>query len=63
MARLISKIETCIFNPDEVEKILCLREQLAVILGNLKALNDKFINLNENAEGIESVNEIYYRIL
>ena len=27
VARLISKIETCIFNSDKVEKILCLKEQ------------------------------------
>ena len=60
MTRLISKIETCIFNSDKVEKILCLKEQLAVTLEKLKAVNNKFISLNENAEDIESANEIYF---
>ena len=63
MTRLISKIETCIFNSDKVKKILCLKEQLAVILEKLKAVNSKFISLNENAEHIESANEIYSRVL
>ena len=63
MTRLISKIETCIFNSDKVKKILCLKEQLAVILEKLKAVNSKFISLNENEEHIESANEIYSRVL
>ena len=60
VTRLISKIETCIFNSDKVGKILCLKEQLAVILEKLKAVNNKFVSLNENAEDIESANEIYF---
>ena len=60
VARLISKIETCIFNSDKVEKILCLKEQLAVILEKLKAVNNKFVSWDENAEDIESANEIYF---
>ena len=63
MTRLISKIETCIFNSDKVKKILCLKEQVAVILEKLKAVNSKFISLNENEEHIESANEIYSRVL
>ena len=58
--RLIRKIETCIFNSDKVEKMLRLKEQLAVILEKLKAGNNKFIRLNKNAEDIESANEIYF---
>ena len=60
VTRLISKIETCIFNSDKVEKILCLKEQLAVILDKLKKVNNKFISLNENAEDYETANEIYF---
>ena len=67
LTRLICKIETCICNSDKVEKIFCLREQLAVILETLKAINNKFISLNENLEDIESANKIYfaqnYRVL
>ena len=51
VTRLISKIGTCIFKSDKVEKTLCLKEQLAVILEKLKAVNNKLISLNENAEG------------
>ena len=36
------------------------KEQLAVILEKLKAVNNKFIRLNENAEDIESANEIFF---
>ena len=46
VTRLISKIETCIFNSDELQKILCVKDQLAVILEKLKAGNNMFINLN-----------------
>ena len=53
VTKLISKIETCFFNSDKVEKIFCLKEQLAVILEKLKVVNDKNMNLNENAEGTE----------
>ena len=61
VTRLISKIETCIFNSDKVEKnALFKKEQLAVILEKLKAVNNKFISLNENAEDIESANEIFF---
>ena len=60
MTRLISKIETCIFNSDKVEKILYLKEQLTVILQKLKAVNNKFIRLNKNKEDIESANKIYF---
>ena len=60
MTRLISKIETCIFNSDKVEKILYLKEQLTVILQKLKAVNNKFISLNKNKEDTESANKIYF---
>ena len=46
VTRLISKIGTCIFNSDELQKILCVKDQLAVILEKLKAGNNMFINLN-----------------
>ena len=60
MTRLISKIETFIFNSDKVEKILYLKEQLTVILQKLKAVNNKFISLNKNKEDTESANKIYF---
>ena len=60
VTRLISKIETCIFNSDKFEKIFCLKDQLTVIFDRLKAVDNKFISLNENAEDIESTNEIYF---
>ena len=34
---------------------------ITVILENLKGLNDKFINLNENSEELESANETYFK--
>ena len=58
MTRLISN--TCIFNSDKVEKIICLKKQLAVILEKFKAVYNKFISLNKNAEDIESANKIYF---
>ena len=60
MTRLISKIETCIFNSDKVEKILYLKEQLTVILQKLKVVNNKFISLNKNKEDTESTNKINF---
>ena len=60
VTKLICKIETCIFNSEKVGKILCLKEQLTVILEKLKAVNNKFISLNENAEENKSATEIFF---
>ena len=41
VTRLISKIETCIFNSDKVKKVLCLKQQLAANI-NGKRQDHKF---------------------
>ena len=41
VARLNSKIETCIFDLHKVEKILCLKEKLAAVLEKLKVVNER----------------------
>ena len=60
MTRLTDKIDSCIYEPEKHEKLICLYDQLTVIVEKLKGFNDQFTSLTENPGNIETENEIFF---
>ena len=50
VTRLINKIDSCIRDSKRPKKVVCLSDQLAVILEKLNGMNDQCISLAENPD-------------